>query len=83
MSPRGDVVSAAGRQRTIDVFGAPLSPQQVVQKICDDVRTEGTAAVLRYGRQLDQAELVAESLQVPLEELAAAHDQTDAGFLST
>ena len=34
----GNVVSEAGRQRTIEVFGEPLSPQQVVERICRDVR---------------------------------------------
>ena len=33
LSPRGDVVSEAGRQRTIDLFGEALSPQQVVERI--------------------------------------------------
>ena len=42
LSPRGDVVSEAGRQRTIDLFGEPLSPREVVKRICDDVRTKGT-----------------------------------------
>ena len=60
LSPRGNVVSAAGRQRTIDVFGAPLSPQQVVERICDEVQNEGLAAVLRYCEKLDQAQLTAE-----------------------
>jgi histidinol dehydrogenase len=41
LSPNGDVVSAAGRQRTIDVFGEPLTPQQVAQRICRDVRNDG------------------------------------------
>ena len=38
---QGDLVSPAGRQRTIDVFGEPLSPRQVVEKICEDVKREG------------------------------------------
>ena len=29
---QGDLVSPAGRQRTIEVFGEPLSPRQVVEK---------------------------------------------------
>ena len=33
LSPQGDIVSEAGRQRTIDVFGKPLSPQQVVNQM--------------------------------------------------
>jgi histidinol dehydrogenase len=35
---QGDVVSPASRQRTIDVFGEPLSPREVVTRICEDVR---------------------------------------------
>ncbi len=41
LSPRGDVVSEAGRRRTIELFGQPLTPQQVVEKICGDVRNQG------------------------------------------
>ncbi len=33
LSPAGNVVSEAGKRRTVDVFGEPLSPQQVVEKI--------------------------------------------------
>ena len=57
LSPRGNIVSEAGRQRTIDLFGEPLSPQQVVDKICDDVRADGLAAVLEYSKKLDGKEL--------------------------
>ncbi len=32
LSPQGNVVSEAGRQRTIEVFGSPLSPEQVVER---------------------------------------------------
>ena len=83
LSPRGDVVSEQGQQRTIDVFGEPLSPQQVVERICCDVRDQGVKAVLQYGRQLDGAELTAETLRVPAEMLASAHQGADAEFLQT
>lgn len=83
LSPRGNVVSEAGRQRTIAVFGEPLSPQQVVEKICSDVRTEGLTAVLRYGKLLDKAELSAETLRVPPADLATAHAKASPAFLKT
>lgn len=83
LSPQGNIVSESGRQRTIDVFGEPLSPQQVVERICDDVRDKGVAAVLDYGRKLDGAELSPETLQVSAEELASAHARADKDFLST
>ncbi|MFP6673161.1 MAG: histidinol dehydrogenase [Pirellulaceae bacterium] len=83
LSPRGNVVSQAGRERTIAVFGEPLSPRQVVQRICDEVREEGLEAVLRFGRLLDGAELDAETLPVAEEELVAAHQAADPQFLET
>ena len=83
LSPRGDVVSEAGRRRTMAVFGEPLTPQQVVDRICCDVRQQGLPAVLRYGQQLDGAELDAESLRVSTEELERAHRQADLEFLDT
>jgi histidinol dehydrogenase len=83
LSPRGNVVSAAGRQRTLDVFGAPLTPQEVVERICGDVQREGLAAVLRYCERLDQAELTADSIRVSAAELSAAHGQADPEFLAT
>ncbi len=83
LSPRGDVVSEAGKQRTIELFGAPLSPQQVVEKICDEVRKQGLSALLYYTSKLDRKELTAETLRVPAEELASAHAKADTSFLKT
>jgi histidinol dehydrogenase len=83
LSPRGNVVSEAGRQRTIDVFGEPLSPQEVVERICSDVREQGVDALLRYTEQLDSAKLTPETLRVSPEELEAAHAQADPEFLAT
>lgn len=81
LSPRGDVVSPRGRELTVKVFGKPLTPVEVVEKICGDVRTAGTEAVLRYGAALDGAELNAAQLRVPAEEIAAAHASVDLELL--
>lgn len=83
LSPAGNVVSEAGRQRTIEVFGKPLSPQQVVERICGDVKSRGLDAVLEYSRKLDKAELTIETVQVSREELAQAHAAADPQFLAT
>lgn len=83
LSPRGNVVSEAGRRRTIETFGEPLSPQQVVERICHEVQTEGLAAVLRYSEKLDGKKLTAETIRVPQAELEAAHAQADPAFLET
>ena len=81
LSPRGDVVSQAGRQRTIEIFGEALSPKQVVERICGDVARRGLAAVLDYSARIDKAELTAETIRVPLVELTQAHAAADPELL--
>lgn len=83
LSPRGNIVSDQGRRRTIEVFGAPLTPQQVVEKICEDVRTQGLDALLDYCRKLDRAELTPATIRVSPEEMAAAHRAASPEFLAT
>ena len=83
LSPAGNVVSEAGRRRTIEVFGEPLMPQQVVERICSEVRSRGLAAVLEYSRKLDKAELTAATIRVSAAELATAHSQAEPEFLAT
>ena len=81
LSPRGDVVSESGRQRTIDLFGEPLSPQQVVERICGDVARNGLSAVLEYTAKLDRKTLSAETIRVSSDELKAAHTSADSELL--
>lgn len=83
LSPRGDIVSEAGRQRTIDVFGEPLSPQQVVERIIQEVQQQGLKSLLQFTKQLDGAELTAETLRVSREEIERAHSAADPDFLAT
>jgi len=82
LSPRGNIVSAEGRRRTLEVFGQELTPQQVVETICQDVQRRGIAAVLEYSARIDKAELTAETLRVTADELAAAHRQADPRLLA-
>jgi histidinol dehydrogenase len=83
LAPSGNIVSEAGRRKTVEVFGKPLSPAEVVEQICSDVRTQGLSAVLRYTAKLDGAELTAETLRVPSSDLAAAHSKVSPEFLGT
>ena len=83
LSPDGDVVSEAGRKKTIEVFGEPLSPVQTVQRICGEVQSRGLPAVLEYTAKLDGAEIHAETLRVSAAELEAAHAQADEALLET
>ncbi len=83
LSPDGTVVSERGRQLTLSVFGEPLSPQKVVERICRDIKRRGTEAVLHYARALDDPNTTAESLRVPSELLAQAHAKASPNFLNT
>lgn len=81
LSPDGSVVSERGRQLTLSVFGEPLSPQSVVERICNDVKKQGTEAVLFYARALDNPETTSETLRVPAEMLSRSHASASPGFL--
>ncbi len=83
LSPRGDVVSESGRLRTIELFGEPLSPLEVVRQICDDVRKRGLDAVLQYTSKLDRCDLTPETMRVTPEELASAARRASPEFLQT
>lgn len=83
LSPSGDVVSEAGREKTRELFGEPLTPQQVVEHICRDVKQRGLDAVLDYTRKLDAPDMTADQLRVTPEELQAAHAAADPAFMET
>lgn len=83
LSIGGNVVSPRGRELTERVFGQPLTPVQVVERICEDVRVRGLAALLHYSEQLDGAKLTEETLRVSQAELEAAHAAANPQFLET
>jgi histidinol dehydrogenase len=83
LSPRGGVVSEAGKRRTIEVFGEALSPAQVVERICSAVRRSGLEAVLDYSARIDKAVLTPETIRVPESELVAAHKSAAPELLAT
>jgi histidinol dehydrogenase len=83
LAPGGNVVSEAGRQKTLEVFGTPMAPPEVVERICSDVRTQGLEAVLKYTAQLDGVQLSANTLRVPTDDLVSAHAHAAPAFLDT
>jgi histidinol dehydrogenase len=83
LSPKGNVVSAEGRARTIAAFGEPLTPGQVVDKICGDVAARGLAAVIDYTRRLDGVALDPSAVRVSAKELDDAHAAADPAYLKT
>lgn len=83
LSPQGNVVSEAGRRRTIEVFGKPLTPQEVVATILTDVREKGLAAVLDYSARIDKAQLTPATFRVSDDELRQAHREASPELLAT
>jgi histidinol dehydrogenase len=81
LSAQGNVVSPKGQALTVRVFGEPLPPVRVVERICEEVRTRGTEALFHYTEQLDRVQLTADSLRVDPAELAEAHAKADARLL--
>ena len=80
---KGDVVSPQGQAKTVAVFGEPLTPQQVVERICKDVRQRGLTAVLDYTAKLDGVELNPDTVRVSQAELQAAYDRANPAYLNT
>jgi histidinol dehydrogenase len=83
LSGSGNVVSPRSQALTQKVFGAPLTPVQVVERICEDVRSRGREALFHYTRQFDQVDLTPETVRVSAQELKNAHEQVDDEFLDT
>ena len=72
LGAEGQVVSERSRELTRRVFGEDLTPLQVVDRVCDSVRTEGLPALLRFTEHFDRATLTAETMRVSAAELAEA-----------
>jgi histidinol dehydrogenase len=83
LSPAGNVVSPQGRARTIAAFGEPLTPQQVVERICADVRRRGLDAVLDYTARLDGVTLDPEAVRVTPDAMRAAFKAAEPAYIRT
>src|SRR5262249_11303830 len=83
LGAQGTIVSERGRALTRKVFGAPLTPQQVAERVGDDARRGGLAAVLEYPEPFARARLTADTLRVTPSEMHLAHAAADPGFLET
>ena len=71
LSFREGVVTEAARRKTIEAFGRPLTPVEVVKTIIADVRKRGDAAVLEYMAKIDGVRLKARQVPVRPAEMAA------------
>ena len=69
-------------EKTVQVFGSPLTPVEAVRRIVGDVRREGDAAVFRYSKLLDGFELNERNIRVSAEEIDAAENEVTPEFLA-
>src|SRR4051812_34089673 len=83
LSAQGNVVSPRSQALTVRVFGEPLPPVRVVERICEDVRARGRDALFHYVEQLDRVSLTADTLRVDPDELAQAHGKAAPALLET
>ncbi len=83
LGARGNIVSPRGRAMTMQVFGEPLTPIQVVERICADVQARGAAALFHYTERFDEVRLSPETLRVSRREMADAHAAADPALLET
>jgi len=74
-------VSAQSREKTVAVFGGPLSPQEAVRRIVEDVRHRGDEALFEYEGKLAGVQLTAETVRVPESDLLRAHRHAAPAFL--
>lgn len=78
---RADVVSAASKKLTQTVFGKPLTPAEVVDRVCADVKAKGFSAVQKYTEAFDKANITARTLKVTADEMAQAYAKAAPEFI--
>src|SRR5438552_230229 len=83
LSAQGNIVSARGRELTQKVFGEPLPPMRVVERICEEVRKKGRDALFHYTEQFDHVRINPDTLRISPSEMALAHAAANQGLLET
>lgn len=80
---QGNIVSPQSKALTEKVFGTALTPVQVVERICAEVRQRGRDALFHYTEQFDRKKLTPDTLRLPAEALKEAHAKADPRLLET
>lgn len=81
LSVSAGALTPDSREKTIEVFGEPLSPLEAARRIVNDVRQEGDEAVFRYAKLLDGTELNRTNIRVPPGEISAALNDVPKDFV--
>ena len=83
LSIKGNVVDNQGKKSAVEIFGAPLTPAQAVEKICADVAEKGLEALLDYSARIDRAQLTGDQLRVPDSDFDDALANVEPEFLES
>lgn len=68
-------------ERSRQIFGEELTPQEVVDRILQSIQEEGDAALLRYTEEIDGVKLTPNQLLVEKNDIDEAYSQVDEAFL--
>lgn len=74
-------VSPAQRERSREIFGEELSPEDAVKRILASVRSQGDQAVVEWTAKLDGVSLEPAQLKVAAYEIKAAYQAVDAKII--
>lgn len=75
------VLGEGAKARITKVFGSELSAVEVVEKVVNDVRSQGDEAVFRYTKTFDDVVLTKDTIEVTAEEFAQAATQVNEDML--
>lgn len=75
------VLGEGAKARITKVFGSELSAVEVVEKVVNDVRSQGDEAVFRYTKTFDDVVLTKDTIEVTAEEFAQAATQVNEEML--
>ncbi|MBI4301237.1 MAG: histidinol dehydrogenase, partial [Chloroflexi bacterium] len=80
LTPGQERIPLALRDKIKEVFGADLSPEEVVRKIINEVQSRGDEAIRDYSKALDGIAL--QQLEVPPDAMIEAYRRVDNEVLS-
>ncbi|HLG30915.1 MAG TPA: histidinol dehydrogenase, partial [Candidatus Brocadiales bacterium] len=78
----GNISTTQSAEKTKDVFGEALSPQESVRRIVSDIKERGDDALLYYAEKLDGVSLSPENMRVKESEIEEAYNNVSEAFIN-
>ncbi|MGR3310203.1 MAG: histidinol dehydrogenase [Candidatus Brocadiales bacterium] len=77
----GNISTTQSEEKTKDIFGEALSPQECVRRIVGDIKERGDDALLYYTEKLDGVSLSPEDIRVKGSEIEEAYNNVSNAFI--